>query len=939
MPKIVRSTFSIFFVAALLLSGCQAPSPSPTLPQPTSTLSPTASATPVPPRAEWVMFRGDSTHSGVYSSQGNYGEWSFQADGQLGSSPVLAGGILYFGSMSGTLYALDPQSHQVKWQHTIDAGIFTSPAISGGVLYIGGLLGGFYALDAQTGQEKWKFQAGNAIISSPAIDKNTLYVGSEDHYLYAIDAQSGKEKWKFETQGQVTSSPVVAGDIVLFGSYDNFVYALDKTSGKKLWMRLTEGQVLTSPAVWNDTVFAGSMGESGAFYALDVKTGSLRWKIGGVPAGSSPAVLDGMLYVGSLDNNLYAINAQDGNIAWKFPTKGFIISSPAVTASTVFVGSIDGSFYAIDRPYGKLQWSFRTNGEVWSSPLVAGSTIFFTSPDQHLYAINSQGPKLALAPTPTSVPIQPTPTLLPKPEVPVKTGSTGLPWWNDRVFYEVFVRSFSDSNGDGMGDLPGLTSKLDYLQSLGVNGLWLMPIAESPSIHGYDAIDFRKIEQDYGTNDDFKQLIAEAHRRGMVVIIDMVMNHTSNQNPWFVASANPGSQYENWYIWSPTKGDYTSPWGTQVWDQMQPSLLPMRAYHSLTDFYYALFSPSQPDLNYRNGAVTLEMYDILRFWLQDMQVDGFRLDAVRHLIEDGAVQANTPETHVWLQGFYRYVHTVSPQALTLGEIWDKTDQIVPYVGDQVDIAFEFNIPEAMLQSIKTGDRQALDTAWQKVLLSYADGQFATFLSNHDQTRIMTALGENPAKARLAAALLLSMPGVPFIYYGEEIGMTGAMPDINVRTPMQWDTSANAGFTSGSPWFGVHPDYQSINVASEVADPGSLFALYQNLIRQRLDHPALLGGNTVFVESNLPQVYSMLRSTAGESVLLVANLSDKPVTNYSLSLHNGPLKGGQRASLLLTSAAQGGKLLRTPFINSMGGFYPYMPFGTLAPYSAYLILLK
>ncbi len=939
MMKNLRLLLSILFVASLLLSSCQAPSPSPTLVQPTFTPSPSPSATPVPPRTEWAMFRGDLAHSGVYSNVGGYGEWFYQADGQMGSSPVLAGGTLFFGSMNGTLYALDPQSRQVKWKHTIDGGMFSTPCVANGVLYASGLQSGLYALDMQTGQEQWKFQAGNAIVSSPAVDGNTVYFGSEDHFLYAVDAQSGKQKWKVETQGPVTSSPIVAGDAILVGSLDNFIYALDSTSGKIRWENVTEGQVISSPAVWEDTVFVGSMSATGSFYALDLKTGKIRWKKGLEPIGSSPAIVDRTLYVGGVNGNVYALAAQDGTVLWKFQTKSLIISSPAVTAQTVYIASTDGNLYAIDRTSGNQQWSFHTNGEIWSSPLVAGSTIFFTSPDQYLYAVSSQGPKLALAPTPTSYPIQPTPTMLPKPSVSVKTGSSGLPWWNDRVFYEVFVRSFSDSNGDGIGDLQGLINKLDYLQSLGVNGLWLMPIAESPSIHGYDAIDYRKVEPAYGTNDDFKKLITEAHRRGIVVIVDMVLNHTSNLNPWFLSAANPGSPYENWYIWSPTNPGYKSPWNTQVWDQMQPSLSPMRAYNTLNDFYYALFSPTQPDLNYRNGAVTLEMYDILRFWLQDMQVDGFRLDAVRHLIEEGSVQANTPETHAWLQGFYRYVHTVSPQALTVGEIWDKTDQIVPYVGDQVDIAFEFNIPEAMLNSIDSGDRQPLDNTWQKVLLSYADGQYATFLSNHDQTRIMTALQNNPDKARLAAILLLSMPGVPFIYYGEEIGMTGALPDINVRTPMQWDGATNAGFTSGKPWYPVNPDYFKVNVASEAADRGSLFTLYQNLIQQRLKRPALLGGNTVFVESNLPQVYSMLRSTPTESVLLVANLSDKPVYSYSLSLHNGPLKAGQRASLILSSTTPGGKLLGTPYINSAGGFYPYMPLASLPPYSAYLILLK
>ena len=182
MTKFFRTVLSILFLTSLLLSGCQAPQPGPTLPQPTSTLSPTASATPVPPRAEWAMFRGDLNHSGVYSSQGGYGEWSFQADGQMGSSPVLSGNTLYFASMNGTLYALDPQTHQLRWKHTIDSGIFSTPCISEGVLYVGSLLGGLYALDAQTGQEKWKFQASNAIISSPLVPSGRVFAPANVNY-------------------------------------------------------------------------------------------------------------------------------------------------------------------------------------------------------------------------------------------------------------------------------------------------------------------------------------------------------------------------------------------------------------------------------------------------------------------------------------------------------------------------------------------------------------------------------------------------------------------------------------------------------------------------------------------------------------------------------------------------------------------------------------
>lgn len=216
--------------------------------------------------------------------------------------------------------------------------------------------------------------------------------------------------------------------------------------------------------------------------------------------------------------------------------------------------------------------------------------------------------------------------------LPVTQAQTDLPWWNNRVFYEVFVRSFYDSDGDGIGDLQGVIQKLDYLQELGVTGLWLMPVAQSPSYHGYDVMDYYAIEQDYGTNEDFLALMEAAHERDMVVIVDLVMNHTSNQHPWFIASAEGDPDYADFYIWEEQPGRYTSPWGSNVWHPRDGR------------YYYGLFWEGMPDLNYENPAVTAEMQKVIDFWLEEMGVDGFRLDAIRHLIEDGSVQENTPET-------------------------------------------------------------------------------------------------------------------------------------------------------------------------------------------------------------------------------------------------------------------------------------------------------
>jgi alpha-amylase len=771
-----------------------------------------------------------------------------------------------------------------------------------------------------------------------------VYFGSTSGDFYALQAVDGKEKWKYHTNGTIISSPVVADGIVLFGSSDGFAYALDAGTGKVKWMYVAEGNIVSSPAVADGVVYIGSESEQRSLHAVDLQTGKAIWK---TPAGSiisSLAVKDGVIYGASVTGTLFAGKVEDAIPLWSNERMGVVISSPAITDELVIYGDMEGKIYAVDRQSGKDRWSLQTNGEVWSSPAVAGNTVFIGSADGYLYALDSRGPKLALAPNPTSMPIEPTPTLLHEPPQPSQTGTDGLPWWNERVFYEVFVRSFKDSNGDGIGDLQGLIDKLDYLNDgdpntttdLGVTGIWLMPIMQSPSYHGYDVTDFRQIEQDYGTNDDFKRLLAEAHKRGIAIIVDMVMNHTSNEHPWFKKAPYPGTMTENWYIWSPTDPGFQSPWKSQVWHKAEPAnIYNPRAYHSLFDYYYGLFWSGMPDLNYENGAVTQEMFDILRFWLVDMGVDGFRLDAVRHLVEEGAVQENTPETHAWLQNFDNYVHTVKPDMMTIGEIWDETEAVVPYIPDEVDIAFEFKVAEAIIQGINDGNNQRLVEQTNTVLKAYPEGQFAPFLTNHDMTRVMTQLKENPDKAKLAATLALTYPGVPFIYYGEEIGLTGVKPeDINVRRPMQWDETPNAGFTSSTPWTELGTLSPTANVAVQTEDPDSLLSRYRDLIHLRQEHPALQVGDTWVVNSDAPQVFSLLRHSGDEAVLLVVNLSGEAQKGYKLNLEASGLQAGVKASLLLGEGQP-----RAPRVDAQGGFQSFTPLPELAPYGAIMILLQ
>jgi glycosidase len=498
------------------------------------------------------------------------------------------------------------------------------------------------------------------------------------------------------------------------------------------------------------------------------------------------------------------------------------------------------------------------------------------------------------------------------------------------VFYEIFVRSFYDSDGDGIGDIQGVVEKLDYLNDgdpattddLGVTGLWLMPISQSPSYHGYDVSDYFTIEEDYGTNEDFQRLLEEAHARGIAVIVDLVMNHTSTEHPWFQGSIRPGSEGEGWYIWTAMPESYTSPWGSEVWHDVG------------LRYFYGLFWSGMPDLNYRNGEVTAAMRDVIRFWLEDMGVDGFRLDAVRHLVEDGEVQANTPETHAWLQDFDRYVHALAPEALTVGEIWDETAAIAPYVPDEVDIAFEFNVAEEISTAIQLQRAGSLAETWQGVLDAYPLGQFGTFLTNHDQNRIMSELAGDIEAGKLAAGLLLTSPGVPFLYYGEEVGMRGVKPDERIRTPMQWDGSETAGFTTGAPWQALQNHVSTANVAVQTGEAASLLSTYRDLIRLRQAHPALQKGEMAVVNTNDDRLFSFLRYEGDDVVLVVFNLTKEPISGYTLSLPEGPLGVGATAELLFGDGSP-----IPPQLTADGGFEGYTPLPELPARSTTVIELQ
>ncbi len=533
----------------------------------------------------------------------------------------------------------------------------------------------------------------------------------------------------------------------------------------------------------------------------------------------------------------------------------------------------------------------------------------------------------AAPPTAAATVPPPTATVPPTPAATQTPTPTPAPqaWWTDDVFYEIFVRSFQDSNGDGIGDFKGLTSKLDYLNDgdpntttdLGVTGIWLMPIHPSPSYHGYDVTDYKGINPEYGTMEDFKEFLDEAHKRGIKVIIDLVMNHTSSQHPWFVESVDPNSAKRDWYVWSDTAT------GNGWHDAGQK------------EKYYGAFGGHMPDLNYKNPEVSAAMFDVVKFWLEDVKVDGFRLDAIKYLVEQGGRTENTAATMDWLKEFHTYHKSLNPEAFTVGEVWAESMIAKFYTPDRVDAVFEFDMAEDMVTSAKLRDPANARKTQAKVDKLYQPEQFASFLTNHDQDRVRSEL-EDEGQATVAASLYLLYPGVPFIYYGEEIGMQGVKPDEDIRRPMQW--TADGGFTTGEPWRPYFGDEATRNVSAQDADPASLLNHYRALIRLRGTYPALRSGDwrPVEVSQEAPSVYSFMRSLGDERILVVVNLDDQPVSDYGLSLEARP--GAEPSARPVTAEllyGPDGAPQEIPVVPT-DGFEGYKPVPTLPAYSTFVI---
>ncbi|WP_102128010.1 glycoside hydrolase family 13 protein [Deinococcus planocerae] len=515
-----------------------------------------------------------------------------------------------------------------------------------------------------------------------------------------------------------------------------------------------------------------------------------------------------------------------------------------------------------------------------------------------------------------------------------------MAWWKQSVVYQIYPRSFLDTDGDGVGDLRGITARLDYLHTLGVDVIWLCPVYPSPNDDGgYDISDYRGIQPEFGTMADFDALLAGLHARGMRLVMDLVVNHTSDEHPWFVESRrSKDNPYRDFYLWRPGKGggppnNWGSHFGGSAWK-----------YDPRTDEYFLhLFSERQPDLNWENPRVREEVHDLMRFWL-DKGVDGFRMDTINMLSKapdfpEGTARGDHPlaEEH-FLNGprLFAYLREMKDRVLSGYDVLTVGE--TPGVSPELGLAYT-DAAQGVLSMIFQFDHMALDkdpghptprwthvpwslaelrevtTRWQRAL--HGQGWNSLYLSNHDVPRMVSRFGDDGehrvASAKLLATFLHTLEGTPYVYQGDEIGMTNVrFPSIeayrdvdtlnfyrervtegghspeetlalihakgrdNARTPMQWDASPNAGFTTGIPWIGVNPNHTEINVEAALRDPNSVFWYLRDLIRLRRTYPVIVEGRYDLLLPDHPTVYAYTRTTGGEQLLVLLNFSRETV---------------------------------------------------------------
>ena len=504
-------------------------------------------------------------------------------------------------------------------------------------------------------------------------------------------------------------------------------------------------------------------------------------------------------------------------------------------------------------------------------------------------------------------------------------------WWKESVVYQIYPRSFYDSNGDGIGDLNGITEKLDYLKELGVDVIWLSPVYQSPNDdNGYDISDYRAIMKEFGTMEDYDIMLDEAHKRGIRIVMDLVVNHTSDEHKWFIESRkSKDNPYRDYYIWRPAKdGKEPNNWGScfsgSAWE-----------YDNTTDMYFLhLFSRKQPDLNWDNPKVRREVYDMMNWWL-DKGVDGFRMDVISLISKDQTFPdgepgingyasfnepANGPHVHEYLQEMRREVLD-GRETLTVGECSGVTlDEAKKYArsdGKELNMVFQFEHMDVDADGTNKWSDKKMDlrdlkkilTKWQKGLDTIAWNSL--FWENHDQPRSVSRFGNDGEYRELSAKMLATclhmMQGTPYIYQGEELGMTNVpFEDIsdfrdldsinawhelvgqgvftedemmkylryksrdNARTPFQWDDTENAGFTTGSPWIMVNPNYKEINAKDQLEREDSVFRYYQKLIRLRKEHEIIVYGSYDLVLPEDRELYVYTRTLKNEKLLVVCN---------------------------------------------------------------------
>ncbi len=428
---------------------------------------------------------------------------------------------------------------------------------------------------------------------------------------------------------------------------------------------------------------------------------------------------------------------------------------------------------------------------------------------------------------------------------------------NGDIYYQIFVRSFSDSNNDGIGDLNGITNKLDYLNTLGITGIWLSPIFESPSYHGYDVVDYKNVDSEFGTIDDLKTLLNECHSRNIKVILDFIPNHTSDQHQWFKeAISSENNKYRDYYVWAneSTNLNTISPVGNKAWAKASNS------------YYYTTFWSGMPDLNFDNPQVQKEIIDTAKWWL-DIGVDGFRIDAALHIFEPERFD----DSIAWWDTFRESLAAYKKDTYLVAEIWSSPSVISSYF-NVMDSCFNFNIGKPIMSAVNSGfaselrsDLNAIYKNYSHELTdSYVD---APFLTNHDMERVMSLVAsENQAK--VAASIYLTLPGNPFIYYGEEIGMKGKKPDEFLREPFIWNGERKDGETS---WQKIKYNLDTTPANKQLTDLKSIFSHYKDLINYRKEDLTLSTGNIEFIKVQ-GKLLSFYRFTDEQNELVIHNVS-------------------------------------------------------------------